>query len=103
MRTVHGNYWGSRRPPPQAKPVEPPPQQKEETQKQDPTGYWIGGLSAYQGGGPPLGFEETGLTLLGLRGDVGRGDATKDENSNSNASRHSAQSDARDIRGLTRH
>ena len=32
------------------------------------SGYWIGGLPAYQAGGPPLEFEKTGLTLLGLRG-----------------------------------
>ena len=38
---------------------------------EDLTGYWIGGLPVYQGGGPPLDFEKTGLSLLGLRGDVG--------------------------------
>ena len=34
------------------------------------SGYWIGGLPVYQAGGPPLGFEKTGLSLLGLRGGV---------------------------------
>jgi hypothetical protein len=34
------------------------------------SGYWIGGLPVYQAGGPPLGFEKTGLSSFGLRGDV---------------------------------
>jgi hypothetical protein len=41
--------------------------------------YWIGGLPVYQAGGPPLDFEKTGLTLLGLRGGGGR-DVAMSEN-----------------------
>jgi hypothetical protein len=34
-------------------------------------GIAIGGLRVYQAGGPPLDFEKTESTLLGLRGHVG--------------------------------
>jgi hypothetical protein len=72
--------------------------------KEDLTGYWIGGLQVYQAGGPPLGFEKTGLTLWGCAA-VGeeRGDAINKENLKSNTSLNSERSHARDIAGLTRH
>src|SRR5208337_4252554 len=82
MRTGHSAIDGAQRPLRQQKPPESPPSRSLRSPElnlwppipgnKDLTGNWIGSPAIYQAGGPPLGFEKTELSLLGLRGG-GRG------------------------------
>ena len=96
-RSLHAhrpcNYWGSRRPLHRHKPAEPPLHKKEDTEKAGRlSGYWIGSSARHT-------RREGRLWILKRQGGLywgfaalwrRRGDATKDENSKSNASLHSA-------------